>query len=84
MSVHKEITEHVNKQHKIIKKYLDLVEQREQAINVAMEQAKNQDTISTDKINRITAEINELSKSGMTPRLKYVTAEMVMDYSKKV
>ncbi|MDR7001797.1 YpbS family protein [Neobacillus niacini] len=83
MSVHKAITEHVNIQNKKINDFLALDQLREQYIEDALELAHQGKDFTTDKINEITNEINELAKKGIIPTRKLITAEMVREYALK-
>lgn len=84
MSVHKAITKHLQKQHETITAFLALDEQREEAIEKAIAQAKVNKPFSTAEINQITEKINNLAKGGITPMRKYVTPEMVVEYINKI
>ncbi len=81
MSVHKEITRHVNKQNKRINDFLKLDQQRELFIQEAVELCKQGKAFSTDKINMVTDQINELARQGIIPTRKKVTPQMVQDYA---
>lgn len=80
MSVHKAITDHVNKQNKRITEFLTLDQQREFYIEEAVELCRLGKIFTTEKINEVTARINELAKQGIVPTRKIVTPEMVRDY----
>lgn len=80
MSVHKAITDHVNKQNKRITEFLTLDQQREFYIEEAVELCRLGKNFTTEKINEVTARINELAKQGIVPTRKIVTPEMVRDY----
>lgn len=84
MSVHKAITKHLQKQHETITAFLALDEEREEAIEKVIAQAKANEAFSTAEINQITEKINNLAKSGVTPTRKYVTPEMVLEYINKI
>ncbi len=81
MSVHKEITKHVNTQNKRINEFIALDEQREYYIERALQDCKEGNPFSLDKINEVTAKINELAKQGIIPTRKYVTIEMIKEYA---
>ena len=83
MSVHKAISEHVNKQNHRINEFLVLDQKREEFIEEALELCKLGKNFTTDKINKVTKQINELAKQGIIPTRKQVTAEMVREYSRK-
>lgn len=80
MSVHKAITEHVNKQNQKINDFLLLDQQREAYIEEALELCKQGHDFTTDKINEVTMKINDLAKKGIIPTRKLVTIEMVREY----
>jgi hypothetical protein len=83
MSVHKAITEHVNKQNKKINQFLFLDQQRELYIEEALHLCKQGRDFTTDKINEVTNQINILAKQGIIPVRKSVTKEMVTDYASR-
>jgi hypothetical protein len=80
MSVHKEITKHVNKANKRINDFISLDQQREYYIQEAVELCKQGKPFSTENINRVTNQINDLAKQGIVPTRKNVTPQMVRDY----
>jgi len=80
MSVHKEITKHVNKQNKRINEFFTLDHQREYYIEQALQNCREGRPFSLDKINEVTTKINELAKQGIIPTRKYVTIEMIEEY----
>jgi hypothetical protein len=80
MSVHKEITAHVNHANKRITDYLALDQKREFYIEEAVELCKQGKAFSTAKINEVTNQMNELAKQGIVPTRKNVTIEMVREY----
>ncbi|WP_108671038.1 YpbS family protein [Peribacillus acanthi] len=81
MSVHKAISKHVNGQNEIIRHFAYLDEQRERFIEEATTLCKNGQPFSTDLINAVTKEMNELSmKIENLPSRKLVTQEMIKDY----
>ncbi|XJZ27907.1 YpbS family protein [Bacillota bacterium Lsc_1132] len=80
MSVHKAITNHVNKQNKRMKDFIILDQQRELYIEEAIQLCKEDKVFKTDKINEVTKQINELAKQGIVPTRKLVTPEMVREY----
>ncbi|MDQ0199620.1 YpbS family protein [Neobacillus ginsengisoli] len=84
MSVHKAITQHVNKQNHRINDFLALDQQREYYIEEALELCKQGKAFSTDKINEVTKRINELAKQGIIPSRKQVTNEMIQEYASKL
>lgn len=83
MSVHKAITKHVNKQNQKINEFLVLDQKREAYIEEALERCREGKVFTTDKINEVTNQINELAKKGIIPTRKPVTIEMVREYALK-
>lgn len=83
MSVHKEITKHVNKQNMRINQFLLLDEQREFFIEQALQNCREGKAFSVDRINEVTEKINEMSRQGIIPSRKIVTPEMIEEYAKK-
>jgi hypothetical protein len=81
MSVHKAITEHVNKQNQKINDFLLLDQQREVFIEEALELCKQGKNFTTDNINEVTMKINDLAKKGIIPTRKLVTIDMVKEYA---
>jgi hypothetical protein len=81
MSVHKAISEHVNKQNQKINRFLLLDQQREVYIEEALFLCKQGKEFTTDKINEMTNQINTLAKQGIIPFRKLVTKEMVKEYA---
>ena len=79
-NVHEAISKHSNKQHQIVKAFLQLEQQRESYIDQAVALAKENKPFSVDQINRVTSEINTLAKNGIAPTRKVVTEEMVLEY----
>lgn len=85
MSVHKSISNHVNKQNQIITEFFTLDQQREFFIEEAVELCKQGKEFKTDKINEVTAKMNELAKLlENIPSRKIVTPQMIEDYVKKL
>jgi hypothetical protein len=84
MSVHKEISAHVEKANKRITEFLALDQKREFYIEEAVELCKQRKPFSTENINEVTKQINELAKQGIVPARKYVTIDMVKEYVGKV
>jgi hypothetical protein len=81
MSVHKAISEHVNKQNQKINRFLLLDQQREHYIEEALFLCKQGKDFTTDKINEMTNQINTLAKQGIIPFRKLVTKEMIKEYA---
>jgi hypothetical protein len=84
LSVHKAISEHVNKQNEKINHFLALDSQREAYIEEALELSLQGKEFTIDKINQVTNQINALAKQGIVPTRKIVTVEMVRDYAMKL
>jgi hypothetical protein len=80
MSVHKAISKHVNKQNHRITDFLALDQKRERYIEEAVELCKDGKDFTTNKINQVTNQINELAKLGIVPTRIVVTPEMVREY----
>ncbi|MEH7417555.1 YpbS family protein [Neobacillus drentensis] len=83
MSVHKAITEHVNNQNKKINHFLSLDHLREMYINEALTLCKAGKPFTTEKINEVTHQINDLARQGIIPTRKLVTDEMVRGFALK-
>lgn len=83
MSVHKAITEHVNKQNKKINDFLSLDQLREMYIEEAVTLCRDGKPFTTEKINMVTNQINDLAKQGIIPTRKLVSIEMVREYALK-
>ncbi|MBM7652946.1 YpbS family protein [Neobacillus cucumis] len=81
MSVHKAISEHVNKQNKKINDFLSLDHLRELYIEETVTLCKAGQPFTTEKINHVTNQINELARQGIIPTRKLVTVEMVKEYA---
>ncbi|MFS0656753.1 YpbS family protein [Bacillus sp. 179-C3.3 HS] len=79
-SVHEEISAHSQKQHAHIQSFLALEQKREQAIDEAVTKCGQNEPFTTDQINRITAQMNELARGGIVPIRKHVTVDMVKEY----
>lgn len=84
MSVHKDITKHVNKINQRITEFLQLDQQRESLIAEAIELCEQGKDFSTDQINDVTNRINEIAKQGNVPARKNVTPAMVREYVEKL
>ena len=80
MSVHKQISKHIEKQQQKIKKFHELEEQRELYIEEAVQKCKQAKPFSVQNINIVTEKINELAKTGIVPTRKIVTKEMIEEY----
>ncbi|MEH7344929.1 DUF2533 family protein [Bacillus sp. JJ1532] len=79
--MHKEITKHVNKQNKQIIEFMALNQQREYYIEQALQHCREGKPFTADKINEVTARINDLAKQGIIPARKHVTIEIIEEYA---
>lgn len=87
MSVHHEISKHSENQHYVVSRFAELDQLREAYIEKALELCKKGEPFSTDDINAVTKEMNELGKRGIVTSLpvrKLVTVEMVKEYVAKI
>ncbi|CAG9610529.1 DUF2533 family protein [Pseudoneobacillus rhizosphaerae] len=82
MSVHIELAKHAEKQNKMYQVFLELDQKREILIEEAIELCTKEEAFSTDKINRVTDQINKMNLRFI-PFRKYVSVEMVKEYVKK-
>ncbi|MGD6831598.1 YpbS family protein [Sutcliffiella halmapala] len=80
MSVHKQISEHSRKQNQIVSTFLKLEQQRENYIEEAIVLCKQKKPFTTEKINQVTKQINELARKGIAPQRMFVTKEMVEEF----
>lgn len=80
MSVHKQISEHSRNQNQIVSTFLKLEQQRENYIEEAIVLCKQKKPFTTDKINQVTKQINELARKGIAPQRMLVTKEMVEEF----
>jgi hypothetical protein len=83
MNAHEAITIHSNKQHQHLVRFTELDELREQAIDEAVHQCKQNIIFNTDRINHFTMLINQHAQQGISPTRKYVTEQMIHDYVNK-
>jgi hypothetical protein len=84
MSVHTAITAHSKKQHDHIEAFLHLDELREQAIDQAVRQYIQNEPFDVQEINRISREINDHAKRGISPTRKLVTKDMISEYAERI
>lgn len=87
VSVHHAISNHSENQHYIVKRFTELEQQREAYIEEAVQKCKKGEPFSTNEINAVTKEMNELGKKGIVTSLpvrKQVTVEMVKEYVDKI
>jgi hypothetical protein len=80
VSVHKDISLHAEKQNKLFNKFALLEQKREDYIQEAIELCKAGKEFTTDFINEVTLQINELANQRLVPIRKVVTPEMVREY----
>jgi Protein of unknown function (DUF2533) len=80
VSVHKDISLHAEKQNKLFNKFALLEQKREDYIQEAIELCKAGKEFTTDFINKVTLQINELANQRLVPIRKVVTPEMVREY----
>ncbi|WP_243385195.1 YpbS family protein [Bacillus kexueae] len=78
--VHQAITKHSNRQHQLVKTFVQLEGQREAYIEDAVQRCKEGLPFTVEGINQVTDEINALAKNGIVPTRKRVTPEMVKEY----
>jgi hypothetical protein len=82
MSVHLQIAKQINTHLQGQKNYKELDSQREEAIEEALQKAKNNEEYTTQTINEITEEINGIAKRFAFPLRKVVTKDMISNYAK--
>ncbi|WP_400241419.1 DUF2533 family protein [Niallia sp. JL1B1071] len=80
MSVHKEITKHVEQVNSRVNHYKQLDQLRESFIEEAILLCKVGENFSVDKINEVTEQMNELARLGVVPTRKKVSEEMVVEF----
>ncbi|WP_078380250.1 YpbS family protein [Sutcliffiella halmapala] len=80
MSVHKAISAHSKKQNQIVSSFLQLEQKRENFIEEAIVLCKQNKPFTTEKINQVTNQINELARHGIAPQRKLVTKQMVEEF----
>lgn len=67
-NVHEAITAHSKKQHQHIKQFVRLEQEREKAIDDVVDKCRRNEAFSTDLINQITVQMNELAKKASFPQ----------------
>ena len=82
MSVHKAISQHSQKQHDAIKKFLELDTLREMHINEAINRCATNQPFTVEAINQVTKQINDMAVKEIVPTRKMVTVEMIQEYVK--
>ena len=79
MSVHKDLAQHAEKQNKKYQRFMELNDLRETYIEDAVQLCSERKPFSTDKINEITRQMNQINLTFI-PEMKFVSAEMISDY----
>ena len=83
MSVHKDISLHAEKQNQLFNKFAILEQKRENYIQEAIELCRSGKEFTTDRINEVTLQINQLANQRLIPTRKVVTPDMVYEYVEK-
>ncbi|TLS36716.1 DUF2533 family protein [Pseudalkalibacillus caeni] len=83
MSVHKDISNHLDQKNRIVRMFVKLDQKREELIDEAVKRCRENEPISVDEINDVTTEINELAREGVVPPRKHVTKDMIEEYTEK-
>ncbi len=84
MSVHKALSKHVNGLSQIISDFANLDQIREQYIEEACKLCKDGQAFSTEKINEVTKQMNQLAMQiENLPDRKYVSVQMIQEYVNK-
>lgn len=83
MEAREAITAHSKKQHQHLVTFAKLDQQREDAIEEALQQCMAGRPFTVDRINEITDRINRHAKQGISPTRKYVTVDMVKEYAER-
>ncbi|TDF98129.1 YpbS family protein [Paenibacillus piri] len=83
MSVHEAITRHTRSMHAHLEAFQLLDRQREEAIDQALALCAAGQPFTVDAINRVTTQINEHAKHGISPTRPYVTEAMVKEYANR-
>jgi hypothetical protein len=79
MSVHKDLIKHAKNQNQSYEEFNAMDELREKYIEEAVELCKQGKPFTTDKINKVTNEMNRINLRIISLR-KNVTTEMVQEY----
>ena len=79
MSVHKDLIKHAKNQNQSYEEFNAMDELREKYIEEAVELCKQGKPFRTDKINKVTNEMNRINLRIISLR-KNVTTEMVQEY----
>ncbi|WP_347548395.1 DUF2533 family protein [Pseudalkalibacillus hwajinpoensis] len=83
MSVHKGISQQLRQKNRQINLFVQLDKEREAAITRAVELCQAGKPFTTDRINELSAQINELAKQGSIPTRMFVTNAMVEEFVQK-
>ena len=83
MSVHKGISNQLSQKNREINLFIQLDKEREEAISHAVQLCKANESFTTERINELSAQINELAKQGSIPSRSYVTPQMVKEFVEK-
>ena len=84
MSVHKDISLHAKKQNELFNKFMLFEQKREDLIQEAIEWCKAGKLFTTDRINEVTKQINQLANQRLIPNRQFVTNKMVHEYVEKL
>ncbi|MBN8208629.1 DUF2533 family protein [Bacillus sp. NTK071] len=83
MSVHKGISDQLSQKNREINLFIQLDKEREEAIARAVARCEANEEYTTDRINELSSQINELAKQGSIPTRTYVTNAMIHEYCQK-
>ena len=83
MSVHKGISDQLRQKNREISLFIQLDKEREAAITAAVNRYEANEPFTTDRINELSSQINELAKQGSIPTRTYVTNAMIEEYVQK-
>ena len=83
MSVHKGISDQLSQKNREISLFIQLDKEREAAISRAVARCEANEPFTTDRINELSSQINELAKQGSIPTRTYVTSSMVEEFVQK-
>lgn len=83
MSVHKGISDQLGQKNREINLFIKLDKEREAAISRAVERCEANEEYTTERINELSSQINELAKQGSIPTRTYVTNAMIEEYCQK-
>ncbi|MDP4551544.1 DUF2533 family protein [Alkalihalobacillus macyae] len=83
MSVHKGISDQLRRKNREISLFIQLDKEREAAITAAVDRCEANEPFTTERINELSSQINELAKQGSIPTRTYVTNAMIEEYVQK-